>query len=271
MILNKKTLFTLVELVIAIVMIAILLSIATISITKWINSSRDSKRNLDLGQIQASLESYKFKEGLFPKPEGFITTWMISGTIVTLQWNIQDWLAKLLRFEVAPRDPTSDDYYVYSITADGQRYQLAAALESDETLSLLSKVYAATPVAKVVGKYDWYAVFVTGSNTLFATIPSLVLVTDWVSMTADLYSAASYFVVNGKENLPYKYKGQSGKKISTTALWSMQWAVYTAYNITTVLNGGTSLANVITGTVLIQLWGEYALQIIEQNLHRMIR
>ncbi len=63
---NKKSAFSLVELLVVISIIALLSTLITISFSNIKRNNRDSKRISDIVEIQIALEAYKFFEGSYP-------------------------------------------------------------------------------------------------------------------------------------------------------------------------------------------------------------
>ena len=118
---NKKRLlvgkqgFTLVELLVAMTIFAVVSSIALVSFRSSRISGRDSKRKVDLEQIRSALEMYRADDGSYPL-----------GTDISALSALSDYLE-------VPIDPLADSGRVYYYSSGGQTYTLCAALEGNTT------------------------------------------------------------------------------------------------------------------------------------------
>lgn len=91
---NKKG-FTLIELMVAISIIAILSTIGIVSFTQAQRVSRDTKRKQDLRSIQSALELYRITNGSYP---ALADTWYLSATGVT-------WIPNMNETYISPSLP----------------------------------------------------------------------------------------------------------------------------------------------------------------------
>ena len=130
--LHKKRAFTLVELVVVITILAILGTIAFISLQWYSKSSRDSVRVSDLSTMKIWLELFNLDAGKFPLP----TNWFevtYSGSLVWTQWIFWETTSlNVSRLNKTPTDPLTDKKYTYSITKNKQEYQLWWLIEWNE-------------------------------------------------------------------------------------------------------------------------------------------
>ena len=110
--------FTLVEMLIVIAIIAILASVALVSVGGVRRSANDTKRISDLNKVQQSLEVYYVKNGVYPSTPA---NWAGLGT------DLGTTLAN---------DPAASGGATYSYGVDGgrQHYTLKAVLESDNKI-----------------------------------------------------------------------------------------------------------------------------------------
>ena len=104
--LGKRPAFTLIELLITIVIIAILSGIGLASFAGAQKTSRDGKRKADLETIRSALEIYRSDIGAYPGGTGSLSPDYIT---------------------TVPTDPTAGYLYAYTLT--GTTYTLCAALE----------------------------------------------------------------------------------------------------------------------------------------------
>jgi len=103
--------FTLIELLVAMTIVAILTSLALVSIEGARKASRDGKRKTDLEQVRSALEMYRADIGSYPANRGLLSP---------------DYLDPL------PTDPISSSYsYYYERDATNYSiYRLCARLET---------------------------------------------------------------------------------------------------------------------------------------------
>ena len=113
---RTKNGFTLVELLVAMTIFAVVSSIALVSFRSSRISGRDSKRKVDLEQIRSALEMYRADGGSYPV-----------GTDISALSVLSDYLE-------IPTDPLVDSGRVYYYFSDGQIYALCAALEGETTV-----------------------------------------------------------------------------------------------------------------------------------------
>lgn len=129
---KRKHAFTLIELLIAITIIAILIGVGTVSWTKSQEKARDGKRKSDLKTIQQALEDY-FRVNLYYPAAPATSTWCkvinSSTTPAAKDALVPAYLQQL------PTDPsagnqsdTSGDYLYKKL--DRNKYELYAKLES---------------------------------------------------------------------------------------------------------------------------------------------
>lgn len=121
--------FTFTELIIVISILAILSTIGFVYYSGSISETRDSKRELDLSLIQASLKSYKQEKWYYPFPWDYFNI-TYNWTIVAHQW-ILNQSVFLSTLDTIPIDPLTTKYYSYSITTDAKQFQIATTLEND--------------------------------------------------------------------------------------------------------------------------------------------
>lgn len=126
----RSTGFTIVELLIVIVVIAILAAISMVAFTGIQQRARDSTRDADIAQIAKALELYYIDHGKYPSGRGStnINTWWTTSSDAS--WaTLEASLEKYLGGKALPRDPQqgevaamsggkSYDYYSFNSTAN---------------------------------------------------------------------------------------------------------------------------------------------------------
>lgn len=182
-ILNKKA-FTLVELIIVISILIILTTISIVSYDKTLTDARNSARTTDMSNMKVSLKNHKLKNGSYPKPgSSFVVTNQWENMVY--QWYLDD---EVITQEIIskPKDPQHKSYYMYSITANKSKFQIAMSIEDDGIENdYMMRAY-------VDGDYQKVATF----------MPSIVFATDtWGDVINDV---SNMFIVDKWTlNLPY--------------------------------------------------------------------
>jgi len=128
---NKQA-FTLVELIVVITILAILWTIAFISLQWYSRDARDSVRTTDLSNISKQLELMLVKAWQVYIPENKVDI-TASGTVILYQWEM--WLDTLNKLRVNNwwLDPVDQSPYTYSTTKNLKRYELMWFLENWNT------------------------------------------------------------------------------------------------------------------------------------------
>lgn len=129
----SKSGFTIVELLIVIVVIAILAAISIVAYTGIQQRGRDSQRKSDLASIGKAIELYHADNGVYPMTGGWCTQISNpsrgSGFSAAFQAAIAEYMPRI------PFDPlyaeTYQDYF-YIRNPSGQSYALFAELESSD-------------------------------------------------------------------------------------------------------------------------------------------
>jgi general secretion pathway protein G len=120
---NTKAGFTLIEIIIAMTLIAIFVTIPVFAYSSFTRSSRDTQRKNDINKIQGALEQYRANNGKYPPKETWLED-LVSG-------------GYLPEIPTDPRDgqTVGDDSnllygYAYEVSDDGQTFQLTSLLEN---------------------------------------------------------------------------------------------------------------------------------------------
>ncbi len=189
---QNKQAFTLVELIVVITILAILWTIAFISLQWYSSSARDSKRISDVQNIKKSLELFSLNTWKYPQPDNYstISYWTQD---LRYQWIVWDQIATNLsrNLNEKPLDPLTETEYTYSTTYSQTEYEILSIYESDlvsQNNNLLNQINAANAnYPKISGNYNW--VYVKAGNTYIPT-PSIInalitdldleIITDWL-------------------------------------------------------------------------------------------
>lgn len=127
---NTTSAFTLVELIVAASILAILTTIWFYNYTGNIASARDSVRQTDISKLSSELKLYKRQRWAYPMPWDNFEIRNGTGAVNAYQWRMNNNVS-LTTADSLPRDPELDIPYFYSVTRNKQEYQLAASIEND--------------------------------------------------------------------------------------------------------------------------------------------
>lgn len=205
---NKKA-FTLVELIVVITILAILWTIAFISLQWYSKDARDSTRISDLNSIKSSLELYKLNTSSFPIPDNK-TDVTYSWAIAWYQWTFWDNnTVNVEKLSEKPTDPLTFNEYAYSRTSFWNEYELATVLESWLSYNNISNTVNADWLA------IWTAYIIWNYNQKFLrtrewsvdyvlAVPSIIS-SDLSDATLESIIQNSNLVYNWYNNLPSNY------------------------------------------------------------------
>ena len=139
----KKKGFTLVELIVVITILAILWTIAFISLQWYSENARDTKRVADVNNIKKALEFFVLNSEIYPMPD---EVWAASYSWAEIyyQWRLWDNVTQNLsrNLKETPRDPVTEEAYIYSVTEDQQQYEITVVYESSVAHSSFLQTYA---------------------------------------------------------------------------------------------------------------------------------
>ncbi|MCK9272421.1 prepilin-type N-terminal cleavage/methylation domain-containing protein [Candidatus Gracilibacteria bacterium] len=239
--LNKKLNykgFTLVELIVVISILAILGTIAFLSFGGFSSKARDGTRISDTASLSKGIELYQVKSGYYPKPDGIsLMEGVINGTVVAYKGEIQDQVSNLAKISKTPKDPLSNNYYIYGTTLDLKQYQIATTLENSIAFisplplgeGLGARVYAdgQSYQAKVTGNYKGLLKYSDGTNTYLSNIPSLIY-----NSGNNLLDNNTYYSIDKSTNLPYSIQNATGTNLVANTI--LQQLTGTTTNLTKV-------------------------------------
>jgi len=237
----RKSAFTLVELIVVITILAILWTIAFISLQWYSRDARDATRTSDLWNIKTSLELFSLKTWKYPSPDSFSTITYSGWTEkVWYQWIVWDIVTTNLKsLNNKPLDPLTNDPYVYSTTNSYKEYEVLALYEWSVAYNpIINQTNAATTTLtpKIVWNYNW--VFVKTINYIIPT-PSIIIAEPlliWTPLPLTLSSIKSLVMTNGtnipKNNLTPAQTGSLNINLSAYT-WSITsssstWAMISA-------------------------------------------
>ncbi len=132
---TNKLAFTLVELIVVITILAILWTIAFISLQWYSADARDSIRINDIWEISKTLELKMTLWEKVPIPENNIEL-TASWILIWYQWEAWTHVLDVLWVYNWGKDPSDDNYYTYSTNENLNKYQVLWFLESANQISL---------------------------------------------------------------------------------------------------------------------------------------
>ncbi len=220
---KQKQAFTLVELIVVITILAILWTIAFISLQWYSKDARDSIRISDVSNMKTSLELFHLDAGKYPLPDdnqivdyGTETLWY--------QWDFWSTVISSLSRSISevPTDPLTEKKYIFSVANNKNEFEILSLLEGDNlTLNNINQTNAASLVVtpKIDGTYN--RVFIKTASYI-VPVPSIINTEVWATtMTLDSSNISSQ-VINGWDNIPEQWN-----VISNT--WSLTWLVLSVY------------------------------------------
>jgi len=135
---KQKKAFTLVELIVVITILAILWTIAFISLQWYSKDTRNSVRLSDLLNIDKTLWIKLVTAWKVPVPDNKIDI-TASGTIFIYQWNAWERVLDSLWVSNWWKDPKDETYYTYATNTSLNKYQLIWFMEWDLSMKCLRK------------------------------------------------------------------------------------------------------------------------------------
>jgi len=230
---TKKQAFTLVELIVTIVILAILWTIAFISFGWYSRNSRDSVRIADLNSVRKSLEIFITKTWFYPTPDNE-TPITYSWATVWIEWTIWDNVIKNIQsVSEKPIDPLTQNEYTYSVTPSKTEYQIWSISEAwwlTYTFPL-NKSFAAdlsktSAVAYIVWNYNEKFIKVQTWTTSWILADPSIIATD--ISNPDLWNiiASKKLSYDSYSNFPHSYNQTLSWWFNFSPWWSM--LVYTS-------------------------------------------
>jgi len=211
--------FTLVELIVVITILAVLGTIAFISLQGFSLKARDSARVSDLATISKSLEFFKTTEWYFPDPTN-ATNISYSWSLAWKQWEFGEETRRISwRISQVPVDPLTLNPYTYSTTNTRQEYELWAVTETTFSYNDISdnKSYALWKTlfpsayadnaffSYVTWNYNKQVLSVRDENTIYILGVPTIITTEIIDVTVQDIIANQSFAVNGSKNLAASY------------------------------------------------------------------
>ena len=202
--------FTLVELIVVITILAILWTIAFISLEWYSKNSRDGKRIADINSIQKSLEIYITEKGIYPIPDHNANI-TYSGATAWIEWTVWDWvMINIKNINKKPIDPLTENEYTYSITSWKTEYQIWAISEWWQLWYKLPINQTHAAVIKnttAMIRWTYNEKFLRVQNWSISRILSMpsIIVTDITQTDIQTILNNKKLVHNNYSNIPHSY------------------------------------------------------------------
>ena len=192
--------FTLIELIVVITILAILWTIAFISLQWYSAQARDSKRVSDVSNIKKSLELFSLNTWKYPLPDNPIE-YSFSWDLLWGQWTIWDqvFLNLSKNLNEKPLDPLKETEYIYSISNSQTQYEVLVNYETSNLVrsNLFNNIFAVEYLPKINWNYNW--IYVKSVNFIFPT-PSIINALNIETDFATNSDAIQSQIITGWEN-----------------------------------------------------------------------
>ncbi len=192
---KRKKAFTLVELIIVITILAILSTIAFVSFQNYTKDARDWNRITTLKNIESWLSLYNIKSSNYPDPDELVEILWTWNILLSKQWIVWNEVVQKIKLNKEALDPKDKTNYIYSITWNGQKYQLWTYLEENKLISYIpqiTKTYANVDYSKRYFYTMWDKVWILiEQNTNQPIIKTQSLT--WINLETNTGSFKVYF------------------------------------------------------------------------------
>lgn len=222
---KQKKGFTLVELIVIVTILAILWTVAFISLQWYSSAARDSVRRSNVSKMTTSLELYHLTSGKYPLPDDneiveyeWKTLWY--------QWIFWDKVVSQLSkyFSSVPIDPLTNREYVYSVANNRDEFEILNLLENGlsytDTYLFTWEASASdinvTPI--INGTYNWVFIKTPTHLVLTPSIISADNITWWLILNNTNIKSQ---VTNLWQNVPQIWNINYNT-------WSLTWLIFQA-------------------------------------------
>ena len=222
---KRKRAFTLVELIVVITILAILGTIAFISLQWYSADARNSTRISNINNIKTSLELFSLQTWKYPLPDNSVDVTYSWSIIVWKQWIVWDNVVRTLSKNLSEKltDPLTNTEYIYSVLENRSEYELMSLYEWGLQANnfIINSTYASTNwTVRVDGTYNWLFV-----KTSWYIIPTPSIITsEQLPLSFDVTAIKSQ-VINWWTNIPNIWNSKVLQ--STWALSFSDFKVYT--------------------------------------------
>lgn len=125
---RQKKAFTLVELIVAVMILTILATVSFLFFKEHLGKSRDGKRLADMKTLESSIEIFGMQKN-YPMPDNAVEI-KVGSSVILYQWDIWENLTSMLWISDDMHDPLWDDYYTYAVDVKKKRFEVLTMLEN---------------------------------------------------------------------------------------------------------------------------------------------
>ena len=207
MIKQKIKAFTLVELIVGVTIIWIISIMWFLSLSEYIEWSKDSSRIAAINNLESSLSTYAIKKWYYPVPDNSIDV-TYSWSLIWEQWTIWNKIISLIDLNNKVVDPSTWNEYTYSITNNKKEFQISWVLKTESASAYyLNNTYANDAIKAVVRwNYNWMMLSIKQwSSIKMLAVPSIIS-TDLSIWDLQNIADNNQFVYDGYQNLPESFK-----------------------------------------------------------------
>lgn len=186
----KNKWFTLVELIVVITILAILWTIAFISLQWYSKEARNSVRLTDLANINKALELTLMKVWKVPLPENNIPI-TLSWELIWNQWDIAEKTLNNIWIHGWWKDPLDELYYSYYINSTQNKYQILWFLEESDSLWLVisNEIFAVDNTKRVpIVEWDWLWIIIDINNQPIHRLQEVITATEFDTIWTEFAS-----------------------------------------------------------------------------------
>ena len=262
--------FTLIELIIVITILAILWTIAYISMVWYIEEARDYTRLSDMHVMESSLEIFQLNSWKYPETtNGFTVTY--SWSEVWTQWTFwKSTKTNIGNWDRGPNDPLTDKEYTYSVTKDRQEFLLWWVLEWEPLTSiwLFSEVNAWDIIKKAIvsWNYNWVILkTLSWANCEILSLPSIISSLPETTTNLNDILTASWLVYTWYNNLPTNYRTSKFNADGWFNFTSNKFIVYSDNNNCSDLLSSESQWTTARSTLITNIQTAYSWTVISSN------
>lgn len=138
---NQKA-FTLPELVVVVIILAILSTLGFVQYSAYTSQTRDAVRLADMKEMSSGLMVYQTKNRTHPMPQDYITL-TSGGQTLAYQGYFWDLAAATIELPKTPTDPGDNSKYTYIVNSRKSDFQLLTHLENEDVVAFdVPGVYA---------------------------------------------------------------------------------------------------------------------------------
>ena len=207
--------FTLLELLVTITILAILFTVAFMSVTGFLKKSRDVSRFENLNRMNFWIELFVLEKGFYPEPDNAADITYSWSMLLWSQWTFWDDVTRLIwKLSNKPVDLVSNNDFAYSLANDKKQYELWSVLESSEIMfqDMTSETYAKSKIdvrSMVVWNYNWISLTTSSGWTIY--ILWLPTILSYDTTDTDIVSLID------KKTLAYRWYGN----IASSYTWTV--------------------------------------------------